>query len=195
MADGRRNGELSRQGDMDFKKNLALRVGDEALKGRLIARLVANYSYWLGGFFTVEIRSGSAREGFLLKTPGGRSEIMASTSIMSPVSFNKYGVSLPVLDGVAARSLADARKDGKIALIDELGPLTLGSEKLAAAALETLASDTPCLATFRRNAKKFEGSFLKMADTEVLDLDAAALPAVNTRLDGWLEFWIKELSK
>ncbi len=177
----------------NFKKNLALRVRDEALKGRLITRLVANYSYWLGGFFTQEIRSGQAREGFMLKTPGGRSEIMASTAIMSPVSFNKYGVSMPVLDGLAARSLADARKEGKIALIDELGPLTLVSEKLAAAALETLASDTPCLATFRKNAKRFEDSFIKMNNTQVLDLDAADLSAVLARLDGWMEFWIKDL--
>ena len=118
---------------------------------------------------------------------------MASTAIMSPVSFNKYGVSLPALDGLAARSLADARRDGKIALLDELGPLTLESKKLAAAALETLASDTPCLATFRKNARKFEDSFVKMANTQVLDLDAAGLSAVLARLDGWMEFWIKEL--
>jgi len=179
---------------MDFKKNLALRVGDEALKCRLIARLVANYSYWLGGFFTQEIRSGSAREGFILKTPGGRSEVMASTEIMSPVSFNKYGVSLPALDGLAAGSLAEARKEGKIALMDELGPLTLQSEKLAAAALETLASGTPCLATFRKNAKKFEESFFKMNNTQVIDLDAAGLSAVLARLDGWMEFWIEGLT-
>jgi len=178
---------------MDLKKNLALRVGDEALKGRLIARLVSNYSYWLGGFYTQEIRSGSAREGFMLKTPGGRSEIMASKSIMSPVSFNKYGVSLPALDGLAAESLAAARKERKIALIDELGPLTLESKKLAAAALETLASDTPCLATFRKNAKKFEEPFIKMSNTRVLDLDAAGLSGVLARLDDWMEFWISKL--
>jgi len=180
---------------MSFKKNLALRVGDEALKARLIARLVSNYSYWLGGFFTVEIRSGAVREGFMLKTPGGRTEIMASKAILSPVSFNKYGVSLPALDGLAALSLADARKDGKIALMDELGPLTLESKKLAAAALETFASDTPCLATFRKGARHFEDSFIKMDDTEVLDLDAAGLSGVLARLDGWMEWWIARLSE
>ena len=178
---------------MEFKKNLALRVGDEALKSRLIARLVSNYSYWLGGFFTVELRSGSAREGFMLKTPGGRSEIMASKSILSPVSFNKYGVSLPALDGLAAGSLAEARKDGKIALLDELGPLTLESKTLAAAALETLASGTPCLATFRKGARKFEESFIKMDNTEVMDLDAAGLSGVLGRLDGWMECWINRM--
>lgn len=178
---------------MEFKKNLALRVGDEALKSRLITRLVANYSYWLGGFFTVELRSGSAREGFMLKTPGGRSEIMASKAILSPVSFNKYGVNLRALDGLAVRSLADARKDGKIALLDELGQLTLESKTLAAAAIETLASGTPCLATFRKGAGKFEGTFIKMDNTEVLDLDAAGLSGLLRRLDGWMEWWIERL--
>jgi nucleoside-triphosphatase THEP1 len=181
--------------DFKVKKNLALRVGNEAFKCRLIARLVSNYSYWLGGFFTVEMRSGSVRGGFLLRTPGGRSEIMASKNILSPVSFNKYGVSLPALDGLAARSLADARKDGKIALMDELGPLTLGSEKLAAAALETLVSGTPCLATFRQGAKKFEESFEKMDNTQVLDLDSAGPSVVRARLEAWMESWIKLLSE
>lgn len=176
-----------------FKKNLALRIGDEALKARLIARLVANYSYWLGGFFTVELRSGSAREGFMLKTPGGRSEIMASRAILSSVSFNKYGVNLRALDGLAARGLADARKDGKIALLDELGPLTLESKTLAAAALETLASGTPCLAAFRKGAGKFERTFIKMDNTEVLDLDAAGFSGASGRLDAWMEYWINRL--
>jgi nucleoside-triphosphatase THEP1 len=175
---------------MEFKKNLALRVRDEALKSRLISRLAADYSYWLGGFFTVEMRTGSAREGFILKTPGGRSEIMASNAILSPVSFNKYGVSLPALDGLAVSSLIDARKDGRIALLDELGPLTLESKTLAAAALETLASRTPCLATFRAGAKKFEESFIKMDNTRVMDLDAAGLSALLGYLEGWIEYWI-----
>jgi nucleoside-triphosphatase THEP1 len=179
---------------MEFKKNLALRVGSEALKGRLIARLVSGYSYWLGGFYTAELRSGSTREGYTLKTPGGRSEVLASKTTLSPVRFNKYGIDLSVLDGLAARSLADARKDGKIVLLDELGPITLGSGKLAAAVIETLESGTPCLATFRRNAEKFEETFRKMDNTQVLDLDAAGLPDVQARLDGWMEFWIKKLS-
>jgi nucleoside-triphosphatase THEP1 len=178
---------------MDFKKNLALRVRDEALKGRLITRLVSGYSYWLGGFYTAELRSGPAREGFILKTPGGRSEVMASKTTLSSVSFNKYGINMRALDGLAVRSLAGARKDGKIALMDELGPITLGSEKLAAAVLEVLASGTPCLATFRGNARKFEGTFIKMENTRVLDLNASGLPELQARLDGWMEFWINRL--
>jgi len=175
---------------MDFKKNLVLRVTDEVLKGRLVARLTARYSYWLGGFFTVELRSGRAREGFELRTPGGRGELMASKKILSPVSYNKYGISLPALDGLAADSLIEARKDGKIALIDELGPLTLGSEKLALAVFETLSSGTPCLATFRRNARTFEDTFTKMADTRVLDTDASG---IQSSMDEWMEYWIKKL--
>lgn len=178
---------------MDFKKNLVLRIHDETLKGRLIASLVSGYSYWLGGFYTAELRSGPVREGFMLKTPGGRSEIMASTTTLSSVSFNKYGINMPALDGLAVRSLEGARKDGKIALIDELGPITLESVKLAAAVLEALASDTPCLATFRGNARKFEETFGKMENTIVLDLTASGLPGVRARLSGWMEFWISRL--
>lgn len=179
---------------MDYQKNLVLRVRDEALKGRLITRLVARYSYWLGGFYTEELRSGAVREGFVLRTPCGRSELMASKTTLSPVSFNKYGVNMRALDGLAVRSLADARKDGKITLMDELGPITLGSEKLAAAVLDSLASPAPCLATFRGNAGKFEGTFIRMENTRVFDLSGPGLPELQTLLEGWMEFWIEKVS-
>ena len=178
---------------MTRKKNIALRVGDEALKGRLISRLVSRYSYWLGGFYTVENRKGSVREGYLIKTPGGRSEIMASKTLVSPVLFNKYGVNLAALDGLAAGSLSAARSGGKIALMDELGPLSLSSEKLSAAVFETLASPVPCLAAFRKNAGKFENAFARMDETDIIDPAVSGETAVRAALDAWAEYWIEKL--
>ena len=180
---------------MEFKKNLVLRVRDEALKRRLLIRLISDYSYWLGGFYTVELRSGPVREGFMLKTLRGGSEIMASRAMLSPVAFNKYGVNMRALDGLAADSLADARKNGKITLMDELGPITLGSAKLAAAVTEALASDMPCLATFRGNAGSFEGTFVKMENTQVTDLTGSSVHGFQDRLAGWMEFWINKLKE
>ncbi|MBU2574964.1 MAG: hypothetical protein KKH28_12890 [Elusimicrobia bacterium] len=179
---------------MEFKKNIALRVGSGALKSRLLKKLVSNYGYWLGGFFTEELRSGGAREGFILKTPRGGSELLASTKIISQAVFNKYGVNLSALDVLGTQALAAARKDGKVVLMDELGPLTLKSEKLAVQALDALGSgEVPCLATFRKGAKTFEEAFLKMDNTMVLDLDEKTFTEVESVLNGWLEFWIREL--
>lgn len=179
---------------MLYKKNLAVRVGADAAKTRLLKKMVSGYSYWLGGFFTEELRSGGEREGFVLKTPQGGSELLASKNMLSAAVFNKYGVSLKALDGLGARSLAEARKDGKIILLDELGPLVLLSDKLASQALSALAAEgTPCLATFRKGAKTFEEAFIKMDNTTVLDLNGRTAAAVEAALNGWMEFWIKRL--
>ncbi|OGS51190.1 MAG: hypothetical protein A3J79_12710, partial [Elusimicrobia bacterium RIFOXYB2_FULL_62_6] len=160
----------------------------------LLKKLVSNYGYWLGGFFTEELRAGGEREGFVLKTPRGGSELLASKTLVSKAVFNKYGVNLAALDGLGARSLAEARKDGRIVLLDELGPLILCSDKLSARALDALGSEgTPCLATFRKGAKIFEEAFLKMDNTLVLQLDEKTAAGVETALNGWLEFWIEKL--
>ena len=180
---------------MTYKNNLVLRVRDEALKLRMLTRLISDYSYWLGGFYTAELRSGAVREGFALKTLRGGSEIMASKAIISPVTFNKYGVNMRVLDGLAVDSLADARENGKITLMDELGPITLSSEKLAAAVAEALGSGMPCLATFRGNAASFERTFVKMENTIVADLSGADMHGLRDRVSGWMEFWINRLKE
>ncbi|HOW89549.1 MAG TPA: nucleoside-triphosphatase [Elusimicrobiales bacterium] len=178
---------------MELKKNLALSVRDEKLKGRIIARLISNYSHWLGGFYTEELRSGGSREGFMLRTLSGESEVLASRTLLSPVAFNKYGVNARALDGLAALSLEAARDGRKIALMDELGPITLSSGKLAESVLDALASGTPCLATFRRNASDFERTFFRMDNTLVIEAEEEALPELQSRLDGWMEFWINRL--
>ncbi|MBI4801938.1 MAG: hypothetical protein HY796_05380 [Elusimicrobia bacterium] len=179
---------------MKFKKNMALRVNSGALKSRLLKKFISNYGYWLGGFFTQELRSGGVREGFILKTPRGGWELLASKKIISKTVFNKYGVNLPALDVLGVQSLVQARKEGKIVLLDELGPLILQSEKLAVQALDALGSgETPCLATFRKGAKTFEEAFLKMDNTIVLDLNGKTFTEVEAVLEGWLEFWIDRL--
>ena len=178
---------------MEFKKNLVLCTAGETLKGRLLKKLVANYGYWLGGFFTEELRAGSAREGFLLRTPRGGSELLASVKMVSAVSFNKYGVAPGTLDGFAVRSLLEARKEKKIILMDELGPLTLGSDKLAAGALSALGSDSPCLATYRRGAGKFEEEFRRMGNTLVAGLRADTFAETEALAAGWIEFWMKKM--
>jgi hypothetical protein len=78
--------------------------------------------------------------------------------------------------------------------MDELGPITLLSDKLAGAALAALASSSPCLAAFRRNAGEFEAAFMKMGDTLVIGTDMAGEADLRARTEGWTEFWIEKLS-
>lgn len=179
---------------MNFNKNLILRFDGETLKARLIKKLLSRYGYWLGGFYTEELRSGGAREGFTLKTTCGARAVLASKKLFSTAAFNKYGINLQTLDGPGVRSLVSARAEGKVFLMDELGPITLSSEKLAVQALAALGSEIPCLVTFRKGAKTFEPAFLKMDNTTVIDLTAPAFPAVESFSGAWLAFWIERLS-
>lgn len=173
-----------------MEKNLVFRVASETEKSRLVKKIISKYGYWLGGFYTQEMRSDASREGFKLITLSGGSGVMAAKDLMSPVVYNKYGIDMAVLDGLAVESLKAGEKDGKILLIDELGPITLASAKLAEKALAVLASDCPCIAIFRKGAASFETAFSKMERTSVQDLKTSSVATLEEYAEKWIEHWI-----
>jgi len=149
---------------------LAFSFTDCALKERLADRLCSVYGRWLGGFRTRELREGRARSGFEVEGLGGERALLASKALVSPVAFNKYGVSLPALEVTALRALEEAAGAGRALLFDELGPMALLSPAFSARAVELLFSGRPCVVFFRRGAKQFEDAFSKMADTVIIEL-------------------------
>ncbi len=166
---------------------LAFAFSDCALKQRLADKLCASYGRWLGGFRTRELREGNARAGFEVEALGGGRAVLASRTLVSPVAFNKYAVSLPALEATALGGLEAAAAGGKAILFDELGPMSLLSPSFSARAVELLFSGRPCLVFFRRGAKLFEDAFSRAADTVIIELApetwAEAVAAAEDFLD------------
>lgn len=166
---------------------------DCALKERLSARLCAAYGRWLGGFRTLELRRGKVREGFEIEALGGEKAVLASRSLVSPVSFNKYALDLAALEGTALAALERAAAAGKVLFFDELGPMALKSERFSARAVELLFSPSPCLVFYRRGSEAFEEAFTKMSDTVIIELTEAGWAEAVAAAEAWLDRLAGEL--
>lgn len=166
---------------------------DCALKERLSARLCAAYGRWLGGFRTLELRRGKVREGFEIEALGGEKAVLASRSLVSPVSFNKYALDLAALEGTALAALERAAAAGKVLFFDELGPMALKSERFSARAAELLFSPSPCLVFYRRGSEAFEEAFTKMSDTVIIELTEAGWAEAVAAAEAWLDRLAGEL--
>ena len=160
---------------------------DCSLKERLSARLCAAYGRWLGGYRTVELRSAKTREGFEIEALGGEKAVLASRSIVSPVSFNKYALDLAALEGTALAALERAAAAGKVLFFDELGPMAMKSEKFSARAVELLFSPSPCLVFYRRGSEAFGEAFSRMSDTVIIELTEAGWAEAVAAAEAWLD--------
>lgn len=166
---------------------------DCSLKERLSARLSAAYGRWLGGYRTLELRNGKTREGFEIEALGGERAVLASRSIVSAVSFNKYALDLAALEGTALGALERAAAEGKVLFFDELGPMAMKSEKFSARAVELLFSPSPCLVFYRRGSEAFSGAFSKMSDTVIIELTEAGWAEAVAAAEAWLDRLAGEL--
>ena len=98
------------------------------------------------GFFTEEIRTGRAREGFRGVTFDGRTFPLAHRKTPGPLRVGAYGVDLSGLETVGLEALAP-RRDARIVIVDEIGKMELLSARFRSAIEALLDSDVPLLAT------------------------------------------------
>lgn len=166
---------------------LVFAFSDYGLKERLSGRLASAYARWLGGFRTLELRSGGKREGYEVAALGGARAVLASRAIVSPVSFNKYALDLAALERTALPALEAAAAAGRVLLFDELGPMALKSERFSARATELLFSGARCLVFLRRGAGTFEDAFGRMADTVIIDLTEEGWAEAVAAAEAWLD--------
>ena len=168
-------------------QNLVLTFSSYPLKERLAARLCAAYARWLGGFRTFEARSGAERSGFEIAALDGARVVLASKQLRSAAAFNKYGLNLDALEITALGALDAAAAAGRVLVMDELGPMTLRSEKFSARVVELLFSASPCLVFHRRGAALFEAAFQKLENTAVVELSQSGWAEAVAAAEAWLD--------
>ena len=100
-----------------------------------------------GGFFTEEVRRGSARVGFALVTLDGRRAVLAEAGRRGGPRVGKYGVDLDALDRVGVPAIREAVRAGRLVVIDEIGKMEMASDAFRAAVEEALRSEVPILGT------------------------------------------------
>lgn len=124
-------------------------------KTTLIERVVSRLESPAGGFLTREVREAGRRVGFELLTLDGRRDWLAHVNLTGTARVGKYRVNLRALEELAAGTVRAATREGKIVVIDEIGPMELLSSHFCHAVVEALAGPSLVLATIMRRSHPF----------------------------------------
>ncbi|NIM93240.1 MAG: NTPase [Anaerolineales bacterium] len=120
-------------------------------KTTVIMKVLSHRVAESGGFYTEEIRERGRRVGFRIVTLDGRQGILAHINFHGP-SIGRYGVDLAAIDGIAVESIRRAMHQGRLIVIDEIGPMEVLSEAFRQVVYEALDSDLSVLGSIvKRN--------------------------------------------
>ncbi|MBI4055681.1 MAG: hypothetical protein HY402_06090 [Elusimicrobia bacterium] len=168
-------------------KNLVVTGNPGCGKTTLIREAVGPFRDRVGGFFTEEIRRGSQRMGFVLKTFQGQGRLFASKALPGPPRFNKYGVDLKALRELAIPELEEARRGEKILVMDEIGSMEILSAEFRKMVWECLQGPCPVLASIRLRSQPFTDSLKALPQTELVLLERKNFALVKERVRQWLQ--------
>jgi nucleoside-triphosphatase len=171
---------------MPMKKNLFITGNPGCGKTTLIKEVCLPFIDKVGGFYTEEMIDNNSRLGFLLKTFDGREGILAKKGMKSAHRFNKYGINIGVLEGIAADSLKKTINDKELIVIDEIGSMEIISEKFRKALMEALNSEKRVLATLRYNAQPFTDDIKKMKNSSIITLSRENYIDVKKEVKKWI---------
>ena len=97
----------------------------------MIRAVLEQFNTDVGGFYTREVRSGSARVGFEIVSLSGESALLATTMLephfAREVPFSEYRINLDAVEQTALQALEHACTAKKLILIDEIGPMEIAS--------------------------------------------------------------------
>ena len=155
-------------------------------KTSLIKQAVAGLIGRVGGFYTEEIRSGGARQGFRLVTLDGQDTILAHIDINSPYRVSKYGVDIDSLDRVGVSALNQAAKEGKLVVIDEIGKMELFSANFKEAVLKIIDSGQRVLGTIMLSADPWADTIKHRPQVKLIQVTRTNYHQVLKELSLWL---------
>jgi nucleoside-triphosphatase len=142
-------------------------------KTTAIRKILSDLPYEAGGFYTQEIREAGRRVGFKLVTLDGRQGVMAHVDIPGSPRISKYGVDVSVVESLGVECLQKALDDGKLIVIDEIGPMEILSERFRGFVLELLSQDVLVLGSIVRRRTDFTDRIKTNPNVQVIDINPA----------------------
>jgi nucleoside-triphosphatase len=128
-------------------------------KTTALRRIVEGLEGSAGGFYTREVRTGGRRTGFELVTLEGERALPATTDpsaeLGRPVSFGRYRVDLEAIDAVGVPALVLALQQGRVVVVDEIGPMEIRSARFREAILKILDGEAPVVGTIYGRPQPF----------------------------------------
>jgi nucleoside-triphosphatase len=139
-------------------------------KTTVIRQAIASSRAKAGGFYTEEIRTGGARQGFKILTLDGRDATLAHIDSPSRYRVSKYGVDVQNLDSVGVAAINRAVDNSDLIIIDEIGKMELFSSHFREAVLRAIDSNKKVLGTVMLSPHPFADYVKRHPDVRIVQL-------------------------
>ncbi len=139
-----------------------------------------------GGFYTEEIRTRGARQGFRLVTLDGQDAVLAHVSTASRYRVGKYGVDVDSLERVGVPALYRAAQQCDLVVIDEIGRMELFSTSFREAIAETIDSGRMVLGTIMLKSHPWADAIKRRPQVNLMVVTRASYHQVLEELLHWL---------
>lgn len=156
-------------------------------KTSLIKQAIAGLKGKAGGFYTEEIKSQGARQGFRLVTLDGQTAVLAHLYFHSPHRVSKYGVDLESLDKIGVAAINQAVQECDLVVIDEIGKMELFSAKFREAVLGILKSQKRLLGTIMLSPNPCADAIKRQPQVNLVTVTRNNHQTVLEGLRAWLE--------
>lgn len=119
-----------------------------------IIQLLEQEGVKVGGMVTEPIIEKQRRSGFqILNWATKEHAVFAHESLKSRVRSGKYGVDLSALEDLGTRSLAEARENADVIVIDEVGKMEVESEAFTKSVIDTLDTNKSIVMTLHKKSR------------------------------------------
>ena len=156
-------------------------------KTSLIKQVVAGMKGQAGGFYTEEIRTRGARQGFRLVTLDGQNAVLAHVNNDSQYRVGKYGVDIDSLDRVGVPALHKASQQCELVVIDEIGKMELFSASFREAVSQMIDSGKRILGTIMLKPHPWADVIKRQPQVNLITVTRANRHQVLEELVRWLK--------
>jgi len=139
-----------------------------------------------GGFYTEEIRQGSARLGFQIVTLDGSRAVFAHVDFRGQQRVGKYGIDVACLERLAIPTMRRAILECDIVVVDEIGKMELLSSSFRDALMEALNRGKRLLGTIMLHPHPFADQIKRDPRVRVVLLSRSNRQRVFDMVTDWL---------
>jgi nucleoside-triphosphatase len=156
-------------------------------KTSLVKEAVDRVRTKAGGFYTHDIRSGGARQGFKIVTLDGKEAVLAHINISSAYQVSKYKVDIDSLNEVGVSALQQALKEDDLIVVDEIGKMELLSPQFQVVVLQAIESGKKVLGTIMLGPHPFADRIRCHPEVRTVLVSGVNHNEVLKQILAWLE--------
>jgi len=155
-------------------------------KTTVIRQAVARSKAKAGGFYTEEIRTSGARQGFRIVSLDGQDAVLSHVDFPDRYRVSKYGVNVRNLDNVGVTAIDRAIEESDLIVIDEIGKMELFSPRFREAVLKAVSSGKKVLGTVMLSPNTFADEIKRHPNVKVIELTRANHDRVLSEILDWI---------